>query len=40
MLLNAYRTMNSKFNPQKEDVNSLFSILDVDSNSKITLEDL
>jgi hypothetical protein len=40
MLTHAYRVLNSNFNPQKEDVNSFFSTLDVDGNSKVTVDDL
>ena len=40
MLGNAYRVLNSDYNPQKEDVNSFFQTLDVDRNGKITLSDL
>ena len=40
MLANAYRVFNSNYNPQKEDVNSFFSTLDVDGNRKITIEDI
>lgn len=40
MLGNAYRVFNSDYNPQKDDVNSFFQTLDVDRNSKVTLDDL
>lgn len=40
MLTHAYRVLNSNFNPQKEDVNSFFSTLDVDGNSKVTVDDM
>lgn len=40
MLANAYKVMNSNFNPQKEDVNSFFHTLDVDKNNKVTLQDM
>jgi Ca2+-binding EF-hand superfamily protein len=40
ILANAYRVLNSNFNPQKEDVNSFFDVLDVDKNKKVTVEDL
>jgi hypothetical protein len=31
---------NSNYNPQKEDVNSFFEVLDVDRNKKVTIEDM
>lgn len=40
MLANAYKVLNSTYNPQKEDVNSFFQTLDVDKNNKVTIEDL
>ena len=40
MLANAYKVMNSNYNPQKEDVNTFFQTLDVDKNNKVTLEDM
>jgi len=40
ILANAYRVLNSNYNPQKEDVNSFFEVLDVDKNKKVTVEDL
>ena len=40
MLANAYRVLNSNYNPQKEDVNSFFQTMDVDKNNKVTIEDL
>ena len=40
MLANAYRVLNSTFNPQKEDVNSFFGTLDVDGNNKVSMDDL
>ena len=40
ILTNAYRVFNSNFNPQKEDVNSFFSTLDVNRDNRVTLEDL
>lgn len=40
MLANAYRVLNSTYNPQKEDVNSFFQTLDVDKNNKVTVEDM
>lgn len=40
MLTNAYRVLNSNFNPQKEDVNLFFQTLDTDGNGKVTIEDM
>ena len=40
MLANAYKVLNSNYNPQKQDVNSFFQTLDVDKNNKVTLDDL
>ncbi len=40
ILTNAYRVFNSSYNPQKEDVNSFFSTLDVNRDNRVTLEDL
>lgn len=40
MLANAYKVLNSNYNPQKEDVNSFFQTMDVDKNNKVTIEDL
>lgn len=37
MLANAYKVFNSNYNPQKEDVNSFFTTLDVDHNGRVTL---
>jgi hypothetical protein len=40
ILKNAYRVFNSNFNPQKEDVNSFFSTLDVNRDNRVSLYDL
>ena len=40
MLTNAYRVLNSSFNPHKEDVNFFFQTLDTDGNGKVTIEDM
>ena len=40
MLMNAYKVFNSALNPQKEDINSFFSTLDVDRDNHVRLQDL
>ena len=40
MLVDAYHVFNTALSPQKEDINSFFSTLDVDKDNQVRLQDL
>lgn len=40
MLVDVYRTFNRQFNPNSQDIDSFYKVLDTDNDGKITQGDL